>query len=49
MFKKNNNVLPDIISLSTFLEYVKCYEVKCKTNVQDEAICPATLFNIYKV
>ena len=34
MFKKNNKVLPDIISLSTSLEYVECYVVKCKTKLQ---------------
>jgi len=50
MFKNNNKVLPDIILLSTSLEYVEYYVVKCKTtNLQDKAICPATIFNIYKV
>jgi len=34
MFKKNNKVLPDIISLSTSFEYVECYVVKCKTKLQ---------------
>jgi len=34
MFKKNNKVLPDIISLFTFLEYVEWYVAKCKTKLQ---------------